>query len=201
MLFIVSAVFSVTANAASFDFAAIANMGEYGAPSIGFTDGGITVTATAPGANAYLDAGNAGLGVCQVLGGTGGDQCVPGNDDNIESGENLVLTFNGEIELTEFSFVNGAHQLDFTDGFFSLFIDGIAAFTNEALANGVFGVFTGSWIGTEFSFVNTSADENNTAQQFYLSGVTAVPVPAALFLFAPALLGFMGLRRKAKLAA
>ena len=28
-----------------------------------------------------------------------------------------------------------------------------------------------------------------------------VPIPAAAFLFAPALLGFLGLRRKAKLAA
>ena len=31
--------------------------------------------------------------------------------------------------------------------------------------------------------------------------VSAVPVPAALFLFAAALLGFLGLRRKAALAA
>tara|TARA_R110001583_G_scaffold195483_1_gene374090 strand:+ start:404 stop:904 length:501 start_codon:yes stop_codon:yes gene_type:complete len=31
-----------------------------------------------------------------------------------------------------------------------------------------------------------------------LSSVSAVPIPAAAFLFAPALLGFMGLRRKAK---
>jgi len=31
--------------------------------------------------------------------------------------------------------------------------------------------------------------------------VSAVPVPAALFLFAPALLGFFGLRRKAAVAA
>lgn len=31
--------------------------------------------------------------------------------------------------------------------------------------------------------------------------VSAVPVPAALWLFAPALMGFFGLRRKAKLAA
>ncbi|MBV1950731.1 MAG: hypothetical protein KUG64_00850, partial [Cycloclasticus sp.] len=29
----------------------------------------------------------------------------------------------------------------------------------------------------------------------------AVPIPAALFLFAPALLGFFGLRRKAAVAA
>ena len=32
------------------------------------------------------------------------------------------------------------------------------------------------------------------------SGISEVPVPAALWLFAPALLGFLGLRRKAKLA-
>ena len=32
-------------------------------------------------------------------------------------------------------------------------------------------------------------------------GVSAVPVPAALFLFAPALLGFLGFRRKASQAA
>lgn len=35
----------------------------------------------------------------------------------------------------------------------------------------------------------------------YSPGVSEVPVPAALFLFAPALLGFMGLRRKAKVSA
>ena len=32
-------------------------------------------------------------------------------------------------------------------------------------------------------------------------GVSAVPVPAALFLFAPALLGFLGMRRKTAVAA
>jgi len=35
----------------------------------------------------------------------------------------------------------------------------------------------------------------------YHVNVSAVPIPAALFLFAPALLGFFGLRRKAALAA
>jgi len=34
-----------------------------------------------------------------------------------------------------------------------------------------------------------------------LNSPTAVPIPAAAFLFAPALLGFMGLRRKAKTAS
>mgnify|MGYP000572021582 CR=1 FL=1 len=35
----------------------------------------------------------------------------------------------------------------------------------------------------------------------YDVSVSAVPVPAALFLFAPALLGFLGLRRKSAVAA
>ncbi|SFK20517.1 hypothetical protein [Methylophaga sulfidovorans] len=35
----------------------------------------------------------------------------------------------------------------------------------------------------------------------YDVSVSAVPVPAALFLFAPALLGFLGMRRKAAVAA
>jgi hypothetical protein len=40
----------------------------------------------------------------------------------------------------------------------------------------------------------------STALSYDIS-VSAVPVPAALFLFAPALLGFFGLRRKAAVAA
>jgi len=42
--------------------------------------------------------------------------------------------------------------------------------------------------------------EGNLTPNYNLS-VSEVPVPAALFLFAPALLGFFGLRRKASLAA
>ncbi len=40
-----------------------------------------------------------------------------------------------------------------------------------------------------------------SGQLKYDVSVSAVPVPAALFLFAPALLGFFGLRRKAAVAA
>jgi hypothetical protein len=42
-------------------------------------------------------------------------------------------------------------------------------------------------------------DINSTATRYDVT-VSAIPVPAALLLFAPALLGFMGLRRKAKSA-
>lgn len=37
-----------------------------------------------------------------------------------------------------------------------------------------------------------------TLDNFQYGNVSAVPIPAAAFLFAPAILGFMGLRRKAK---
>jgi len=39
---------------------------------------------------------------------------------------------------------------------------------------------------------------NSQASFVYTAGVSAVPVPGALFLFAPALLGFLGFRRKKK---
>lgn len=42
---------------------------------------------------------------------------------------------------------------------------------------------------------------NSSIVTIELTNVSAVPVPAAAFLFAPALLGFMGLRRKAKIAS
>ena len=71
---------------------------------------------------------------------------------------------------------------------------------------------TTDWLLTQLSFVATSSVA--TLGFFYetdigsgswfiddvaeASAVSAVPVPAALFMFAPALLGFLGLRRKAR---
>ena len=72
---------------------------------------------------------------------------------------------------------------------------------------------TTDWLLTQSSFVASSAltslsflfeTNSGTGTWFIddvsvgLSDVSQVPVPAALFMFAPALLGFMGLRRKAK---
>jgi len=53
---------------------------------------------------------------------------------------------------------------------------------------------TGVAYGIDFYSVTST-------QLKYDVSVSAVPVPAALFLFAPALLGFFGLRRKAAVAA
>lgn len=80
---------------------------------------------------------------------------------------------------------------DITDPFKSLFLtmlisdddispEGIEAFT----ANGK-------------AYLSFSNEKSNTTSLYSMS-VSAVPLPAAAFLFAPALIGFMSLRRKAK---
>jgi hypothetical protein len=58
---------------------------------------------------------------------------------------------------------------------------------------------SGSFNNGSFGFYNYS-QSNVLYAGIEENAVPAVPVPAALFMFAPALLGFMGLRRKAKLA-
>ncbi len=52
---------------------------------------------------------------------------------------------------------------------------------------------------TPFTISDVSATKGGGLSNYrvYDSGLSEVPVPAALLLFAPALLGFMGLRRKA----
>jgi len=84
----------------------------------------------------------------------------------------------------------------------------------------LFKVKNGSSIVEEFAILSGGSSGNVSTGSFFALAVdtyrivirsqitkgynltaSAVPVPAALFLFAPALLGFFGLRRKAALAA
>ena len=204
MLFIVGMMLSVAVNAASFDFANYADTeGERGYVSYVKTEGPITVTATGTAniggqntpAFAYLDAGNAGLGVCKVL--DGGNQCNPSSDDNALQDEAVKLSFDQRVFVSDVEFVNGNHKTNFT-GTFELLVDGMSQGTINLAA-----LVTLDLWGTVFEFANNSVGNYALAgNQFYINVLNAqVPVPAALFLFAPALLGFMGLRRKAKLAA
>ena len=64
-----------------------------------------------------------------------------------------------------------------------------SAFITAGLTNKLSILVSNIVLAGEATFVN------------YSVSASAVPVPAALFLFAPALLGFLGLRRKATLAA
>jgi len=184
----------------TFDFASIADTapGEYGAPSIDFIDGSLTLTATATDVdsgseiyNAYLDSGNAGLGVCKVL---DGNQCSPSSDDNVTEGEVLKLDFNQKITIDDIFFRDGGHGTNFGSSTVDISVDG-GAYASYFLANFVVTGLTGS----SFYFANNNTDTGNTTD-FYIDSLTvsAVPIPAAVFLFAPALLGFMGFRRRAK---
>jgi hypothetical protein len=70
-------------------------------------------------------------------------------------------------------------------------------------------VFTANWSALTHFIITTGTDFvsfnlGGSGQHWALNDITvnenlnAVPVPAALFMFAPALLGFMGFRRRAK---
>jgi len=196
------------ASATTFDFAAIADgdasygvaAGERGASSFTFSKDGISVTATGYSStdptqaySAYLDSGNAGLGVCQVL--TSGKQCSPSSDDNVTYLESLKLVFDQVVTIDLTTFVNGDHYNNFT-GNFVLQIDGGAA-TTIALTH----LFDTSLTGTEFIFSNPNSGGGSTVsndKQFYINSlsVQAVPVPAAAWLFASGLLGLAGAARR-----
>jgi len=184
---------SSIASAATFDFLAYGNALERGYNAFVKTEDGITVTATgkdgATDAFAYLDAGDAGLGVCKVL---SGDQCNPTNDDNVTSGEILSLSFDQNIRIDSITFKDEKHNTGLlTGGFLDFSVNGgVAGPMSLSMAD--WGLFSGS-TGSLFSFANDGT-------QFYISSVTvsAVPLPPAVLLFGASLgaLGFLGHRRR-----
>jgi hypothetical protein len=238
----------------TFDFATIANSGEYGAETITVNDAsGVSVIASGFNSsdnsvtyNAYLDSswfhsgagapgGNGGLGVCKKLNAM--DQCRPSSDDNVGSYESLRLLFNQVVTIDQLVFRNGNHGEDFL-GQFSVATDAEPA-TSYDLTH----IFDTPLTGTEFIFTNINSatwpglsrhgnkhkwdrhnrrrghwsrhgDEENDEDghgyghkfnfreeykyEFYISSmeVTAVPVPAAVWLFASGLLALAGVARK-----
>lgn len=78
-----------------------------------------------------------------------------------------------------------------------LITDGVRYSTSQlALLNSISATFTLLSDATVKLFINDSNFKDNVGGMSL--NVSAVPIPAAALLFAPALLGFMGLRRKAK---
>ncbi|MCB2425883.1 hypothetical protein [Methylophaga pinxianii] len=98
----------------------------------------------------------------------------------------LSLTFNPLIPSTSVSI-----------------FDGIKTTVLDVVRIGSLGVVEYSWIleaATDY-VISVMIGRGAAGSNYDLrldSGVSEVPVPAALWLFAPALLGFFGLRRKAK---
>ncbi len=196
------------AQAASIDFQAIASAGEYGSPFIPLVaDNGVvvgvsgaTITGSDPTptglAYAYLDKG-AGLGVCSA-GLSLSLQCTDSADDNVTPAEMLTVTFGTEINLTSMDFLNAGHRTRWDEGSHAhLSVDGGA----EQQIN-LAGTVAMNYTGTEFEFyLHEGQDPSN---QFYIrtmdfdtvGTVSAVPLPAAVWLFGAGLVGLVGVARR-----
>ena len=158
----------------------------------------LDITISDPGAgNPYFDADSGGLpgglGSCRNL--TGSAQCTPNSDDNltIGSGESLRLDFalddGSTIGATfgDFTFRDDDHLL--INGTISVIHDSGVAMIS--ILNGI-GDLSGIGV-SEFLVFDDAGTQN-----YYVSGatITAVPVPAAVWLFGSALMGLGWMRKK-----
>jgi len=206
------------ASAATFDFIGEANQtfilgvqGEQGYTGSSYVRSvdGITLTAqgqsslnhgqTWDAASVYLDkrwnGGNAGLGVCKVLSGST-NQCNPSSDDNVTVGERLTLDFGQKVAISQIVMSNGLHLSEF-DGEFKVTIDGV-----DMGAYALTSLFTTVLTGQVFELWNDN-DAVHATKEFYIGSMTvsAVPIPATIWLLGSVLLGLTAIRRNAKVAA
>ncbi|GJL76933.1 hypothetical protein [Nitrosomonas sp.] len=164
------------------------NPGEAGFQTFDWTVDGLTLTATGStvtgGAFAYLDSGNAGLGVCKAL--TGNNQCTPSSDDNVTINEILDLHFNklAEIDFNQVVFRDANHNIINPNIEISINGGGFSALNLASVQQ-----------GTDFAFRTL-----NQANQFYISVLSAdevtVSTPGTLVLLALGLVGLGATRRK-----
>ncbi|WP_288356390.1 hypothetical protein [uncultured Cycloclasticus sp.] len=122
-----------------------------------------------------------------------------GNSTTFEFGS-AVNAFGGIFDLGVAGFGQG---IEFT---IQAFQGSSEVLSQQFTGNGFFGFITdASNLFNKVIF--TAGSSSGSAETYTLDDLhyglhtAAVPVPAALFLFAPALLGFLGLRRKAAVAA
>jgi hypothetical protein len=112
-----------------------------------------------------------------------------------------VNAFGGDFDLGVAGFGQGIAVT------FQAFLGATQVLSQQITGDGFFGFITD--VGSLFNkVVFTAGSASGAAETYNLDNLryglhtpSAVPVPAALFLFAPALLGFLGLRRKASVAA
>lgn len=172
-------------SAATFNYVAdVVGNEKYYASYVKVVDG---ITVTARGDNVDNSAGLS-------IGKTNTINC--GSDNNVTDNKKLTLLFNHVVNITQINMINGDH-LDAWVGNFGLSIDG-GAWQTIPLAS----IFNTAITRTVFEFWNNNnfSQANNA---FYISSmsVSAVPFPAALWLFGSVLLSFTAMRRNAKVAA
>jgi hypothetical protein len=181
------------ANAMVVDFLTIANADEYGASSLSY--GPLTITGTKGTLNAfaYLDKGDAGLGVCGAL--DRADQCNPSSDDNVTYGEYLTFSFAEDAWVNSLS-VNTNH--DPVKNF---------AVGEGVLLNGTYTDVTTNGVMIDYNDLVTApffvaAGDSFTLgffnKQFYVSEIdfVAVSEPATFGLLTLGIAGLVGARRR-----
>jgi hypothetical protein len=196
---VVGAMFGAsTASAVPFDFAAYAD-GPAGegkwADQVGpggWTQGGITVFASGTGnslSDAYLDRGNAGLGVCSLssCAGNSDDNAGYAGDNHHNPVETLILEFSTTVSMVDFLLRDRGHavwnagdMLNINGNLFTLGLDNIA-----------------DW-GSNSIWTFARLDSRSLGKDFYLSAVTVspIPLPAGIWLMGTALAGLAGMSRR-----
>jgi hypothetical protein len=150
---------------------------------------------------AYLDWGNAGLGVCKDASnidvaspGSGKNRCNPGSDDNVTVGEYLSFMFDHDVVVENLWF-NNNHDGGFGAGD-QVTIDGVDFDAKRGYAGDDNG------IGSFFVAANTAFNVAFNNEEFYISAmeINAVIEPSPFALFGLGLLG-LGLARRRQVAA
>jgi hypothetical protein len=111
--------------------------------------------------------------------------------------DNIIFNIDEPLSINAVAIEFFDSQLDIA----SIMLDGLYNFTFSTLGGNVSQWLLGNTLlGAGDHTIALAVNQAVAGGQFNLkiNAVSEVPVPAALLLFAPALLGFMGLRRKSQ---